>query len=82
MKLPLNMMIFWICGAAILLLTLGKLAWVVYFGETRDGVEVTFLGILLETIPIFLVVVCIGLLISWKHTIAKGKASELDSEEK
>ena len=80
MKLQKTMVLFWLGGGAILFLTFGGLAWVVYFGKTKEGVEFTFLDIVLETLPLFLAVVCIGVLISWIRTVTRGRDSDRDSE--
>lgn len=52
-------------GAAILLLTFGKLMWVTYFGETHDSDAVDWKTLFGQTLPLFLLAIAIGVGVSW-----------------
>ena len=57
--------IVWVGCSAILMITFGKLLWTRYFSAVYDGQKKPFLDLFIDTIPLFLLVVGIGLFIAW-----------------
>lgn len=59
------LVLFWLGAALILVITFAKLLWVMYFPSLRAGEDKTFLELAQETMPLFIVVVVVGLAVGW-----------------
>ena len=57
--------VVWVGGALILAITFGKLLWVTYFGSGQMGETKQLSGLLVETLPLFLLAVGIGVFVAW-----------------
>ena len=60
----ITIIVWWGC-AVILASAFGKLLWVRYFSVVYDGQKKPFLDLFIDTIPVFLLAVGIGLFIAW-----------------
>jgi hypothetical protein len=64
--------IVWAGGAVILVITFGKLLWVRYFSIVYDGQKKPFWDLFMDTIPLFLLVICFGLFMAWLRNRNSG----------
>ncbi len=71
--------IFILFGVVFLCITFGKLYWVKYYASIHTGVDKDVFTLIVDTIPIFIIVVCVGLVVGWirnRRARQKSKGSD------